>query len=116
MRDNIHAADLVDAFDHVFRAPRCGEVYNVGGTRFSNCSMVEAIALCETIAGRKLDWTYTETNRAGDHIWYISDMAKFKAHYPAWEQRYDLTALLTEIFEKNAERWAAEARAQGAPA
>ena len=116
VRDNIHARDLIEAFDHVFRAPRCGEVYNVGGTRFSNCSMLEAISLCETIANRKLDWTYSEANRAGDHVWYISDMAKFKAHYPAWEQRYDLVALLTEIFEKNADRWAAEARAQGAPA
>ena len=116
VRDNIHARDLVDAFDHVFRAPRCGEVYNVGGTRFSNCSMLEAIEMCESIAGRKLDWTYTDVNRAGDHIWYISDMGKFKAHYPNWEQRYDITALLTEIFEKNAERWADEARTQGAPA
>ena len=115
VRDNIHARDLVEAFDHVFAAPRCGEVYNVGGTRFSNCSMLEAIDMCETIAGRKLDWTYTDVNRAGDHIWYISDMAKFKAHYPAWEQRYDLTALLTEIYEQNAQRWADEARAQGAP-
>ncbi|HEV2641579.1 MAG TPA: NAD-dependent epimerase/dehydratase family protein, partial [Candidatus Elarobacter sp.] len=116
VRDNIHARDLVDAFDHIFRAPRCGEVYNVGGTRFSNCSMLEAIEMCETIAGRKLDWAYTDVNRAGDHIWYISDMAKFKDHYPNWEQRYDITALLTEIFEKNVERWADEARAQGAPA
>jgi CDP-paratose 2-epimerase len=95
----------------VFRAPRCGEVYNVGGTRFSNCSMLEAIALCESIANRKLDWAYSEANRAGDHVWYVSDMAKFKSHYPGWEQRYDLTALLTEIFEKNADRWAAEAPA-----
>ena len=68
------------------RAPRCGEVYNVGGTRASNCSMLEAIELCEEIAraGRST-WTYSESNRVGDHIWYISDMAKFKAHYPGWE-------------------------------
>ncbi len=116
VRDNIHARDLIDAFAHVFAAPRCGEVYNVGGTRFSNCSMLEAIALCESIAGRTLDWTYTDANRAGDHIWYVSDMGKFKAHYPAWEQRHDLTSLLTEIYEKNADRWTAEARAHGAPA
>ncbi len=114
VRDNIHSHDLVSAFDCVFRAPRCGEVYNAGGTRFSNCSMLEAIELCEEIAGRKLDWSYTEDNRIGDHIWYISDMAKFKAHYPDWVQRHDLRALLTEMFEKNAERWQAERRGQDA--
>jgi CDP-paratose 2-epimerase len=114
VRDNIHSLDLVNAFDCVFRAPRCGEVYNAGGTRFSNCSMLEAIELCEAVAGRKLDWSYTDDNRIGDHIWYISDMAKFKAHYPDWSQRHDLRALLTEMFEKNAERWQAERRAQDA--
>jgi CDP-paratose 2-epimerase len=108
VRDNIHSFDLVHAFDHVFRAPRCGEVYNAGGTRFSNCSMLEAIELCEEIAGRKLDWTYTETNRVGDHIWYISDMAKFKAHYPGWAQRYDLRGLMQQMYDQNAERWLAE--------
>jgi CDP-paratose 2-epimerase len=108
VRDNIHSHDLVSAFDHVFRSPRCGEVYNAGGTRFSNCSMVEAIALCEEIAGRSLDWTYTETNRIGDHIWYISDMAKFRSHYPAWAQQHDLRGLLQEMYDKNAERWTAE--------
>jgi CDP-paratose 2-epimerase len=116
VRDNIHSADLVDAFDHVFRAPRCGEVYNAGGTRFSNCSMLEAIALCEDVAGCKLDWEYSDANRVGDHIWYISDMAKFKAHYPGWRQRYDLRGLVEEMYEKNVERWQAEARAQGASA
>jgi len=114
VRDNIHSLDLVNAFDCVFRAPRCGEVYNAGGTRFSNCSMLEAIDLCEEVTGRELDWSYTEDNRIGDHIWYISDMAKFKAHYPDWCQRHDLRALLTEMFEKNADRWQAERRAQDA--
>jgi CDP-paratose 2-epimerase len=114
VRDNIHSLDLVTAFDAVFRAPRCGEVYNAGGTRASNCSMLEAIALCESIAGRALDWTYSEANRAGDHIWYVSDMTKFRAHYPGWSQRSDLGALLTEILEKNAERWQAERRVQDA--
>ena len=116
VRDNIHSFDLVSAFDHVFRAPRCGEVYNVGGTRASNCSMLEAIALCEEISGRRLDWTYSETNRIGDHRWYISDMAKFKSHYPGWNQRHDLRGLMTEIHDKNVERWLAEARAQAAGA
>jgi CDP-paratose 2-epimerase len=108
VRDNIHSHDLVAAFDEVFAAPRCGEVYNVGGTRYSNCSMLEAIALCEEIAGRALAWTYTDANRAGDHVWYISDMSKFKAHYPGWRQRYDLRGLLAEMHARNAERWQAE--------
>jgi CDP-paratose 2-epimerase len=109
VRDNIHSFDLVTAFDEVFRAPRVAEVYNMGGTRHSNCSMIEAIGMCEAIAGRKLNWTYTEANRTGDHIWYISDAAKFKLHYPNWKQQYDLPQLLADIYEKNAERWAAQA-------
>ena len=108
VRDNIHSFDLVNAFDEFFRAPRSGEVYNMGGTRRSNCSMIEAIGVCEAIAGRKLNWTYTETNRIGDHIWYISDATKFQSHYPNWTQRYGLHDLLTEIYEKNVERWATE--------
>lgn len=107
VRDNIHSLDLVAAFDEVFRAPRIGEVYNMGGSRHSNCSMIEAIEACEEIASRKLDWSYTEENRIGDHIWYISDVRKFKAHYPTWAHRYDLRGLLTEIYEKNISRWAA---------
>ncbi len=71
--------------------------------------MIEAIALCEAVSGRKLDWAYTETNRVGDHIWYISDMAKFRAHYPGWRQQYDLEGLVREMHERNAERWQAEA-------
>ena len=110
VRDNIHSFDLVAAFDEVFRAPRIGEVYNMGGTRHSNCSMIEAIGLSEAITGRKLNWTYSESNRIGDHIWYISDAKKFKTHYPNWKQKYDLETLLTEIYEKNAERWAAESK------
>jgi CDP-paratose 2-epimerase len=107
VRDNIHSADLVAAFCQVFRAPRAGEVYNIGGSRTCNCSMLEAIALCEEIAGRRLDWSYTDENRIGDHIWYISDTSKFRAHYPEWKQHYDLRALLQEIYQQNIERWTA---------
>ena len=82
MRDNIHSFDLVDAFAAFIRAPRVGEVYNIGGSRHSNCSMLEAIELCEEISGRKLTWNYEETNRIGDHIWWISDVRKFQEHYP----------------------------------
>ena len=110
VRDNIHSFDLVSALDEFYRAPRIGEVYNMGGSRFSNCSMAEAIELCETVAGRSLQWTYTEDNRSGDHIWYISNTAKFKAHYPAWQQKYGMTALIKDMYEKNVERWKSEAK------
>ena len=113
VRDNIHSFDLVAAFDEVFKAPRIAEVYNMGGTRHSNCSMIEAIESGESITGRKLNWTYSETNRIGDHIWYISDAKKFKVHYPNWRQQYNLNGLLTEIYEKNADRWTAEAKVLG---
>jgi CDP-paratose 2-epimerase len=105
VRDNIHSADLVQAFDHFFRNPRCGEVYNIGGGRFSNCSMLEAIQFCEEITGTPLEWTYREQNRAGDHIWWISDVAKFQRHYPAWQLTYDVPRILREIYEFNADRW-----------
>ena len=79
------------------RAPRVGEVYNIGGSWHSNCSMLEAIALCEETSGRKLTWSYEETNRIGDHIWWISDVRKFQQHYPAWKFRYGLRGILEEI-------------------
>jgi CDP-paratose 2-epimerase len=110
VRDNIHSADLVSTFHHVFNAPRIGEVYNIGGSRYSNCSMMEAISLCEEISGKKLKWTYTEANRSGDHIWYISDIRKFQAHYPEWRQQYNLRQLLEDIYHKNIERWTTAAK------
>lgn len=97
VRDNIHSHDLVEAFWELFQAPRVGEVYNMGGGRHSNCSMLEAISLCEEISGRKLQWTYEEENRAGDHIWWISDVRRFQSHYPAWKYRYGLREILEEI-------------------
>jgi CDP-paratose 2-epimerase len=105
VRDNIHSSDLVSAFYQFYLNPRIGEVYNIGGSRFSNCSMMEAIALCEEISGKELRWTYTDSNRIGDHIWYISDIRKFQSHYPDWRQQYDLRGLLEDIYAKNVERW-----------
>jgi CDP-paratose 2-epimerase len=105
VRDNIHSADLIAAFHEFFKAPRVGEVYNCGGGRFSNCSMLEAIELCEQISGRKLDWTYSEDNRVGDHIWWIGDNAKFMSHYPEWRVRRDVPQILREIHEANRDRW-----------
>jgi CDP-paratose 2-epimerase len=98
VRDNIHSFDLVEAFWQFCQAPRSGEVYNMGGSRHSHCSMLEAIQMCEEISGKKLDWSYIEDNRIGDHIWYVSDVRKFQAHYPNWKYRYDLRALLDEIY------------------
>ncbi|MGI8820209.1 MAG: NAD-dependent epimerase/dehydratase family protein [Chthoniobacterales bacterium] len=97
VRDNIHSFDLVEAFAAFIDAPRSGEVYNLGGSRHSNCSMLEAIALCEEISGRELSWSYEENNRIGDHIWWISDVRKFQQHYPAWRFRYGLREVLEEI-------------------
>ena len=99
VRDNIHSADMVEAFWQFFRAPRAGAVYNMGGSRHSHCSMLEAIALSEAIAGKKLDWEYVDTHRTGDHIWYVSDVRRFQSDYPAWQYRYDLPRLLEEIHE-----------------
>jgi len=109
VRDNIHSADLVRAFHEFFKNPRSGEVYNMGGGRYSNCSMLEAIALCEEITGNPVNWKYVDENRRGDHIWWISDTSKFSGHYPAWKQKYDVRAILQQIFENSCDRWAVEA-------
>lgn len=105
VRDNIHSFDLVNAFYHFYQAPRIAEVYNIGGSRYSNCSMLEAIQHCEAITDKKLNWEYVETNRIGDHIWWISDVSKFKQHYPNWELTYTVQDILKEIFTDNISRW-----------
>jgi CDP-paratose 2-epimerase len=107
VRDAIHSADLISAFELVYRSPRVAEVYNIGGGRSSNCSVLEAIFLCEEITGRKLDWTYVEENRIGDHIWWIGDNGRFESHYPGWKLTYDVPAILQEMCEANADRWIA---------
>jgi CDP-paratose 2-epimerase len=99
VRDNIHSSDLVNAFWHYFEAPRSGEVYNIGGGRYCNCSMLEAIAKCQDLTGHEMRWSYSEANRAGDHIWWISDIRRFQAHYPEWSMRYNLGAIFEQIFD-----------------
>jgi CDP-paratose 2-epimerase len=111
VRDNIHSADLVAAFEHAARAPRAASVYNIGGGRQSNCSMLEAIDACQRISGEELDWTYVEDNRIGDHIWWIGDLAAFKADHPEWDIRYDVDAILRDIYEANVEKWQRERQA-----
>ncbi|MEW6421712.1 MAG: NAD-dependent epimerase/dehydratase family protein [Deinococcota bacterium] len=105
VRDNIHSADLIAAFHEFYRNPRAGEVYNIGGGLQSNCSMLEAIELCQEIAGRELRYSYVDDNRSGDHIWYISDLRKFKEHYPGWAITYDVPRILQEMYAVNQERW-----------
>jgi len=100
VRDNIHSFDLINMFWHFYQNPKHGEVYNAGGGRHSNCSMKEAVALCENITGKKMNISYSDKNRVGDHIWYISDVSKFKSHYPDWDWNYDVPDILTQIFQQ----------------
>ena len=99
VRDNIHSYDLVNAFWHFFQSPRVGEVYNIGGGRYANCSMLEAVAQCERITGKTMNWSYSETNRTGDHIWWVSDIRRFQSHYPGWQLRYNIESMLLEIHD-----------------
>ena len=97
VRDNIHSFDVVRAFEEFARNPRPGEVYNLGGGRGSSVSMLEAIARIEDLTGRKIKWTYSEQARKGDHICYISNLAKLKSHYPAWSVTRSLDSILDEM-------------------
>ena len=99
VRDNIHSYDLVNAFWHFYRAPRVAAVYNIGGSRHSNCSVLEAIALIREMTGRELRFSLSDDARSGDHIWWISDVRKFHNDYPEWSYRYDLPAIIGEIIE-----------------
>jgi CDP-paratose 2-epimerase len=107
VRDNIHSADLINAFYEFFLNPRCGAIYNIGGGRFSNCSMLEAVELCESITGNQLNYTYANENRRGDHIWWISDVSRFMTDYPRWSVRFNVQNILQQIYESNVERWGA---------
>jgi len=105
VRDNLHSDDLVRAFDEIYRDPRCGEVYNIGGGRVSNCSMLEAIDLCERITGQKLTWSYEQSARSGDHVWWVSDTRKFQAHYPNWRLDRTVEDILRQVYAEGVERW-----------
>jgi CDP-paratose 2-epimerase len=105
VRDHIHSADLMRAFAEFFRSPGCGEVYNMGGGRHSNCSVLEAIERCQRITGKQLRWEYAELNSRSEPRWWISDVSRFRNRYPEWRQAYDLPLLLSEIYECNGERW-----------
>jgi CDP-paratose 2-epimerase len=105
VRDNIHSADLVSAFAAFHADPKPGAVYNIGGGRESNCSMLEAIELCQGIAGSELRWELGDEARIGDHQWWISDLSEFRGDYPGWRLAYDVPAILQEIYDENVERW-----------
>jgi CDP-paratose 2-epimerase len=105
VRDNIHSYDLVNAVWQFYLNPRVAEVYNIGGSRFSNCSVLEAIDLCQQITGRELAWTYCDESRGGDHIWWISDVRKFSSHYPAWQLTYGIRRILSDIYEARMPNW-----------
>ena len=105
VRDNIHSADLIRAFHEFFKKPHSAEVYNIGGGQESNCSILEAMAVCEDLTGLEVESRYVEENRRGDHIWWISDISRFREHYPDWKLHYNVPQILREILECNRERW-----------
>jgi CDP-paratose 2-epimerase len=109
VRDNIHAADVVRAFEAFHGSPRSAAVYNLGGGRQANISMLEAISACERISGRTLNWTYSEEARTGDHQWWISDLREFKEDYPDWDLRWSMEEVLRDIHDRNVDHWSAAA-------
>jgi CDP-paratose 2-epimerase len=111
VRDNIHSHDVVRAIEEFAANPRPGEVYNLGGSRQNSVSMLEAIATVEQMTGKKLSWKYVDQNRKGDHICYISDLAKFQSHYPRWSITIGLDEIFRQIIADHTQRLhAADAR------
>ena len=99
VRDNIHSRDLVNCFWEFYKKPGSGEVYNTGGGRFSNCSVIEALNLVEETTKMKIKKNIIKQNRIGDHIWYISNLNKFKQHYPKWNQKYNTKKIIKELID-----------------
>jgi CDP-paratose 2-epimerase len=110
VRDQIHAHDVAQLFLHFFRHPRAGEVYNLGGGRANSISILETLDMLAGM-GYALQYEYRDENRKGDHICYISDLSKLRAHFPEWNLEYDLPRILTELVERNSGR--GEARSRG---
>ena len=99
VRDNIHSNDLVNCFWEFYKKPKKGEIYNIGGGRYSNCSVIEALNLVEEMTNISIKRDYIKKPRIGDHIWYISNLRKFKKDYPNWKQKYNTKKILEEIIE-----------------
>jgi len=110
VRDNIHSNDLVNAFWHFYRDPKPGAVYNIGGGRHSNCSVLEAISIAEQVAGEQLSYSVSDQAREGDHVWWVSDTRRFQEDYPDWSYQHDLTNIVTEIVEATKEKQKVEVR------
>jgi len=100
VRDNIHSYDLVRCFWEFYKKPRKGEVYNIGGCRYSNCSIIEALNYIEKKIGIKIKRIIKKENRVGDHIWYVTSMKKFKKHFPNWIQKYNTEKIIDELINK----------------
>ncbi|WP_433612097.1 NAD-dependent epimerase/dehydratase family protein [Dactylosporangium sp. CA-139114] len=109
VRDAIHSHDVTSAFEAFFRNPRSAAVYNLGGGRHSNTSMLEAFALAQSITGNEMVTEYHEANRVGDHIWWIGSNERFQMDYPDWKQVYDVPMICQEIYEANVGKWTPEA-------
>ena len=101
VRDNLHSFDLVNCFWEFYKKPREGEIYNIGGGRYSNCSILEALQIVEKIKNIKIKKRFYNLPRVGDHIWYISNLSKFKKHYPKWKQKYNTIKIIEELIDKN---------------
>jgi CDP-paratose 2-epimerase len=101
VRDNIHALDVARFIAAFYQNPKCGEVYNIGGGRGNSCSILEAFEAVEALTGKKMQYEYVDKNREGDHICYISDLSKMRAHYPDW----DIRVPLPQIFEEIVQGW-----------
>ena len=101
VRDNLHSFDLVNCFWEFYKKPSRGEIYNIGGGRYSNCSILEALNIVEKIKNIKIKKKFYKLPRIGDHIWYISNLSKFKKHYPQWKQKYNTLKIIEELVDKN---------------
>ena len=97
VRDNMHSSDLIQCFWNYFKKPKTGEVYNIGGGRYSNCSVLEALKIVQDLTGLEIKKKYIKQNRVGDHIWYVSNTKKFKKHYPNWRQKYNNLKIIDEL-------------------
>ncbi len=99
VRDNIHSSDLTQCFWNYFKKPRIGEIYNIGGGRMSNCSVIEALKIVENLTNNLIKRNYIKANRVGDHIWYVSNTEKFKKHYPEWKQKFNTVNIIEELVD-----------------
>ena len=101
VREKLHSNDLINCFWEYYKKPNRGEIYNIGGGRYSNCSILEALNLVEQIKKIEIKKKIIRTPRVGDHIWYISDTAKFQKHYPKWKQKYNTKKIIEELIDSH---------------